>query len=283
MSAGSDTIAILCGGGPLPYSVADAALRSGRNVFLMPIEGAADKARVAGYPHGWISLGQYGRIVRLAREAGARDVVFIGNLVRPSLKDLRFDWRALRALPRIYRAFRGGDDHLLKSIGRIFEGDGFRMLGAHEIAPEILAPAGDFGAFKPSARDVADAARGLAVIDAIGAFDIGQAVVVADNRVLAVEAAEGTDGMLERIAGLRRDGRIKSPEGVGVLVKAAKPSQDRRFDLPSIGPATIAAVSGAGLGGVAIRAGDVIVAEAAAMVAEADRAGLFVTGIAGRP
>jgi UDP-2,3-diacylglucosamine hydrolase len=278
--ADASPIAIICGGGPFPFSVADAALRTGRKVHLMPIEGWADRDRVAAYPHDWVPLGQYGRMVRVARNAGARDVVFIGTLVRPSLKDIRLDWKTIKILPRIYRAFRGGDDHLLRNIGKIFEDDGFRMLGAHEVAPEILAPTGDAGRVRPSAQDIVDATLGLAVLDAMGPFDVGQAVVVADNVVLAVEAAEGTDRMLQRIAALRRDGRIKVPAGRGVLVKAAKPTQDRRFDLPSIGPTTVANVKDAGLAGIAVRAGEVIVAEFTAVTEAADSANLFVTGLA---
>jgi DUF1009 family protein len=246
---------------------------------LLAIEGWADPSRVGVYPHGWITLGRYGQITALARKAGARDVVFIGTVIRPSFRNLSLDLKTLKVLPQLYRAFRGGDDHLLSRIGEIFEKDGFRLLGAHEVAPEILAPEGTLTQKPPSPADREDAILGLAVIDAMGSFDIGQAVVVCAKRILAVEAAEGTDRMLARIAELRRDGRIKTPVGAGVLVKAAKPTQDRRFDLPSIGPATVAAVKDAGLAGIAARAGDVIVAEATAMIEAADQAGVFVAGL----
>lgn len=277
--AAPSPLAIICGGGSLPFAVADAAARNGRPVFLFAIEGWADAQAVAKYPHAWVAIGQFGRVRRLAREAGCRDIVCIGALLRPALRAIRLDWPTIRLLPRLYRLFRGGDDHLLSGLGQIFEEHGFRMLGAHEVAPEILMPEGPLGRCQPSPRDLADAARGLALIEAIGSFDIGQAVVVADGRVLAVEAAEGTDGMLARVAELRRSGRITLESGVGVLVKAPKPRQDRRLDLPSIGPSTVAGVQQAGLAGIAVRAGEVIVAEAAAMANEADRAGIFVIGL----
>jgi hypothetical protein len=113
----------------------------------------------------------------------------------------------------------------------------------------------------------------------MGPFDVGQAVVVADNHVLAVEAAEGTDNLVLRLADLRRQGRVATPERVGVLVKAPKPAQDRRFDLPAIGPATVTNAARAGLAGIAVAAGNTIIADAAETVAAADDAGIFLAGV----
>jgi UDP-2,3-diacylglucosamine hydrolase len=279
----SSPLAIVCGSGQLPFAVADAVLRRGRGVLLLAFQGWADPQAVARYPHHWIAVGQLGTGWRLAHEAGCRDVVCIGGLVRPTARTLRLDWTTIKLLPRLYRLFRGGDDHLLSGLGRLFEENGFRMLGAHEVAPEILIPEGSLGRCQPSARDRADIARGFALIAAIGAFDVGQAAVVADDRVLAIEAAEGTDAMLARIAELRRAGRLSAPVGTGVLVKAPKPAQDQRFDMPSIGPATVQAASDAGLAGIGVRAHGVMVAEPEALVEAADRAGLFVTGVVPGP
>jgi DUF1009 family protein len=276
-------LAIFCGSGRLPFAVADAVLRRGRAVLLLAFKGWADPQSVARYPHHWIAVGQFGTGWRLAHQAGCRDVVCIGGLVRPTVHTLRFDWTTIKLLPRLYRVFRGGDDHLLSGLGQLFEEHGFRMLGAHEVAPEILIPEGSLGRCHPSERDRADIACGFALIEAIGTFDVGQAVVVADHRVLAIEAAEGTDAMLARIAELRRSGRLSVPVGTGVLVKAPKPAQDRRFDMPSIGPATVQAAKGAGLVGIGVRAHGVIVAEPEALVAAADGAGLFVTGVVPGP
>src|SRR5262249_22327011 len=160
------------------------------------------------------------------------------------------------------------------NLARLFEERGFRLLGAHEVAPEILMPDGQIGRHEPSARDRADIARGMALLSATGPFDVGQAVVVADNHVLAIEAAEGTDQMLARIAELRSEGRVHSAVGSGVLVKVPKPAQDRRFDLPAIGPSTVAGAAHAGLAGIAVMAGGAIVAEPAEVGAAADRAGI---------
>ncbi len=279
VSGGEGPLAIICGGGSLPYAVAEAVERRGRGVVLFAIRGFADAAAVVRYPHHWFALGQAGRFRRLARAAGCRDVVFIGSLVRPPVSKVRLDWLTLIILPEIIRCYRGGDDHLLSGLARVFERLGFRMVAPQELAPEILAREGTLGRIEPTARDAGDIARGLALIGAIGPFDIGQAVVVADQRVLAVEAAEGTDGMLDRIAALRRAGRIGAPDHVGVLIKAPKPRQDRRFDLPTIGPQTVAGAAQAGLAGLAVVAGATIIAEPARVIEAADRANLFVVGV----
>lgn len=271
-------VAIVCGGGQFPGAVADAVTRRGGRVFLFPIRGWADAQTAARYPHHWIALGQLAPGLRRARAEGCRDIVLIGNLQRPSLWQLRFDLRTLLVLPRIMQAFRGGDDHLLTRVARIIEDQGLRLVGAHEVAPEILVPAGTLGAVQPTERDCADVARGLALIAAIGPFDIGQAVVVANSQVLAVEASEGTDGMLARVAALRREGHIRLPARTGVLVKGPKPGQDRRFDLPSIGPRTVEAAAAAGLAGIAVEAAGAITADLEAMVHAADAAGLFFVG-----
>ncbi|MBX9777957.1 MAG: UDP-2,3-diacylglucosamine diphosphatase LpxI [Xanthobacteraceae bacterium] len=273
-----EPVAIICGGGTLPLTVAAAVGRDGRPVVLFPIHGWADPSAFEGYRHHWLHLGSAGRFRRLAHQEGCRDVVMIGNVIRPAIRDLRFDWLTLRLLPRVFRIFKGGDDTLLSGIAKLFEEHGFRLVGAHEVAPEILVAEGPLGLVKPSAAHEDDIARGFELIAAINAFDVGQAVVVANNRVLAIEAAEGTDQMLDRIAALRAGGRINIPENSGVLVKAPKPTQDRRIDLPSIGPRTIEKATQAKLAGIAVAAGETIIAEPARVAEAADRAGLFVVG-----
>ena len=272
-------LAVMCGGGSLPLAVADHVAARGRRVVLFPLHGAAVPDGFAGRPHHWLYMGQVGKFLKIARAEGCRDLVFIGSLVRPSVWKVRPDWRILTALPRVFAAYRGGDDHLLSSIARWVEEYGFHLLGAHEVAPEILLPPGLFGrvAIDDDAR--ADIALGLDYLRTAGAFDIGQAVVVADRHIVAVEAAEGTDAMLSRVAEMRASGRLRAGAGKGVLVKAVKPGQDRRFDLPSIGPRTVEGVARAGLGGIAMTAGEAIVAEPEELVLAADRAGIFVLGV----
>jgi hypothetical protein len=167
----------------------------------------------------------------------------------------------------------------LSGAASIAESGGLRVIGVRDVAPEIFVPEGVLGRAQPSERDRSDIARAMTLIAALGPFDVGQAAVVANNHVLAVEAAEGTDNMLARIADLRRQNRVTTPPGVGVLVKAPKPGQDRRFDLPSIGPRTIEGAARAGLAGVAVAAGSSIIAEAAEVIAAADREKIFVAGV----
>ena len=279
MATSAGPLGIICGGGSLPIAVAEAAQRQGRRVVLFALRGSADPQMVAAFPHHWGSPGQLGRHFRLFRSEGCRELVFIGSMVRPHLGQIRFDLFTLRLLPRIIRMFRHGDDRLLKEVALIFEEHGFRLLGAHEVAPEILMPAGALGQCRPSESDRADIKHGFALLQATGAFDVGQAAVVSDNRVLAIEAAEGTDQMLMRLAELRQSGRIRARDRVGVLVKAPKPDQDRRFDLPSIGPLTVEGVARAGLAGIAVVAGSTVVAEPDRIAAAADHAKIFVVGV----
>lgn len=279
LAAGEGPVAIICGGGTFPFTVADALLRNNRQVVLFALTGWADAERVKNYPHHWAHVVQLGRFLRLARREGCRDVIFIGTLVRPSLRQLiNFDLATLRVIPRAIRHFRGGDDHLLTGMAKMLEDHGFRLLAAHEVAPEILVQEGSLGQFSPSENDMIDIRHGFTVLHAMGPLDIGQAVVVANHHVIAVEAAEGTDQMLARVAELRRSKRFRAPLGSGVLIKAPKPGQDRRFDLPSIGPRTIEGVAEAGLAGLAVIAGGTIVAEPQIVVQKADRAKVFMTG-----
>src|SRR5262249_19767144 len=187
------------------------------------LKGFADPG-VARFRHEWMPFGAFGTSVRLARKHGIRDLVMIGSVHRPRLRDFRLDWTTLRLLPRLARLYRGGDDHLLSGVGKILDDYGFRLLGVHEVAPELLLPVGVLGAHRPSAEDEADVALGLDLLRALGPFDVGQAVVVSMRRVLGVEAAEGTAGLLTRIAKLRASGQLKLPSAAGVLVKAPKPT-----------------------------------------------------------
>src|SRR4030088_3505931 len=261
----SSPIGLIAGGGVVPFAVADSLIARGINPILFALKGACDPVRGARYRHHWLSLGQFGRAAKLFRAEGCRDLVFIGTLVRPALSELRLDWGTLRVIGRLLTAFRGGDDHLLSGIGRILEQDGFRMVGIKDVAPDLLMPEGCLTRAAPDPNAAADIAKGRDVLGALGRFDIGQAAVVIDSHVVAVEDIEGTDGLLARVARLRDEGRIRAKPGRGVLVKAPKSGQDLRFDLPTIGPRTVQGVAAAGLGGVAIVSGNTIVVEPQAM------------------
>jgi len=275
----SSPIGVVAGGGALPFAVADSLIARGINPVLFALRGACDPVRVERFRHHWISVGQYGRAVSLFRAENCRDLLFIGSLVRPGLSEIRLDWGTLRILGRVLAAFRGGDDHLLSGIGGILERDGFRMVGIRDVAPDLLMPEGCITRAAPDESTMADIARGREVLRALSPYDIGQAAVVIDGHVVGVEDIEGTDGLLARVARLRDEGRIRAKASRGVLVKAPKSGQDLRFDLPTMGPRTVEGAAAAKLAGIAIVAGNTLVVDPQVMIAAADAAGIFVTGL----
>lgn len=267
------TLGILAGGGPFPGRVAAAAKAAGRRVFIVALRGFAEISVISAFPHAVIRMGAAGDILGQLRIAGCTDLVLVGPVRRPSLMDLRPDAEGARIMARIGRAAFAGDDGLLAAIVRVLGEEGFRVLGAHEILTEAVGPRGQLGRIAPDAAAMADIARAAAVVRALGPVDVGQGCVVQQGVVLAVEAIEGTDAMLARAGTLAR------PGPGGVLVKLVKPGQDRRADLPTIGPATLRAAAAAGLRGVAFEAGGTLLIDRAACIEEADRAGVFLVGI----
>ncbi len=266
-------LGIIAGGGPLPGQVAAAGAAAGRPVFIVGLDGFADPAVLAPWPHEIIRLGAAGRILAALRAHGCQDLVMIGPVRRPSLLHLRPDAEGTRILARIGKAAFMGDDGLLAATIRILEEEGFRVIGAHEVMQNTVAPSGVLTRAGPDAQALSDIARGISVARLLGQADVGQGCVVQHGLVLALEAIEGTDAMLSRCRPLHRDG------AGGVLVKLLKPNQDKRADLPTIGPATVRNAAAAGLRGVAFEAGSTILAERDATVAAADAAGLFLFGL----
>ncbi len=264
-------LAIVAGGGSLPLALAEACRTSERPYFLLGLDGFAEPDRLEGHPHRWGRLGAVGRVVATIREEEAAEVVFAGHVRRPSLASLRPDLFTVRLLARV-GAKALGDDGLMRHVVKAFEAEGLRVVEVSSILADTLALPGPLGALAPDETALEDIRRGLEVAEALGRADAGQAVVVQQGIVLAIEAAEGTDRMIARASGLRREGPG------GVLVKVAKPQQDRRMDLPVIGPDTVEAAAAAGLRGIAVEAGGVLVLDREAAIRSADEKGLFVTG-----
>ncbi|HZD25223.1 MAG TPA: UDP-2,3-diacylglucosamine diphosphatase LpxI [Alphaproteobacteria bacterium] len=268
-------LGILAGRGPLPAKVVQASLAAGREVFVIAFRGETEADAVAGVDHAWADIAAVGRTLRLLREAGVEDVVLIGPIDRPNFSRLRPDWRGARLLPKVLKAARRGDDAIMKVVVDDLESEGFRVLGAETVMTALAAPEGAMGRHWPTPDDEADIRRGIEVVAALGRLDIGQAAVVRHGYVLAVEAAEGTDAMLDRCVELRAE------ERGGVLVKLPKPGQERRADLPTIGVTTVERCAAAGLDGIAVAAGGALIDDREAVVAAADRLGLFVFGLSG--
>ena len=267
-------LGLIAGGGDLPSRLLDACRARGREVFVVALEGQAAPALIGhGIPHAWARLGAAGRIVALLREAGVEELVMAGRVVRPSLGALRPDWRALKFLAA--RGGRlGGDDDLLSTIIRAIEAEeGIKVVSVASLLADLPAPPGVLGCHRPGPNDDADIAVGLAAARRLGELDIGQAAVVQQGAVLALEDAEGTDALVERAGALRQPGR--GP----ILVKVRKPQQEVRADPPVIGPETVRRAAAAGFAGIAVDAGGTLVLDRAEAVGLADAAGLFMVGI----
>lgn len=268
------TLGIIAGGGELPLAIAESARSAGRDVFVLALSGAEDA--LWEFPRENSGIGELGKSLSLLKQHGCEEVTFAGRVARPEWSELKLDARGALALPKVAAAALRGDDALMRAMLAIFEKEGFRVIGTAEAAPNLIADAGIYGKYKPDAQALADIAKAREVVRALGQLDIGQAAAVADGLVLAVEAAEGTDAMLERLTNLPKNLRGTSRKRRGVLVKAPKPAQERRVDLPVIGLRTIELASAGGLAGVAVEAGAALLMRKAKLVEEADRAGLFV-------
>lgn len=266
-------LGILAGRGELPARLVSTCRAVGRPFFVVAFTGETDPATVADAPHAWSEATQVGRILGLLREAGCQELCLIGPVGRPDLAHLIPDWQGIKLLPRIAQALRRGDDAVMAVLVGFLEEEGFRVVGAEAVASGLAAPAGALGRLRPSPEDRADIARGVEVVRALGRLDIGQAAVVRQGRVLAVEAAEGTDALLARLVAWRPT----TPSGV--LVKLPKPGQERRADLPTIGLPTLAGAIAAGLAGIACEAGGALLTDRQALATEADAGGVFLYGL----
>ncbi len=271
-------LGVLAGNGVLPANIIDHCLATGRDFFVIAFEGHTNPAilkprRGAGVPHAWVRLGAAGAAIRILRKNGVEELVMAGGIRRPSFASLRPDLWTARFLLRAGVDSRG-DDAVLSAIVSALEGEGFRVVGADDVLPEVLASDGIYGAVSPDDQALGDIALGIEAARGIGAEDIGQAAIVRRGQIVALETAAGTDAMLADCATNRPS------ERAGVLVKVKKPGQERRADLPTIGVKTIEAADRAGLAGVAIEAFGSLVLDREAVIAAADAAGLFIMGVA---
>ena len=270
-------LALIAGGGDLPISVAERCEAEGREVYIVRLDGFADH-RLARWPGDDFGMAQIGGILKAMKGAGCGVVCLAGNVSRPDFKTLKPDFKGATLLPGIVKAASQGDDALLRKILSVFEAEGFAVEGADDILGGETLPTGALGAVTPSPEQLADLRKALHVAEKSGELDIGQGAVVCDGLVLAVEAQEGTDAMLHRVAGLPQDLRGRAGDLKGALGKAPKPIQDLRVDMPVIGPRTLEMAAEAGLAGVGGFSGRLILIDRLEIVATADRLGLFVWG-----
>ncbi|MCI0400184.1 MAG: UDP-2,3-diacylglucosamine diphosphatase LpxI [Gammaproteobacteria bacterium] len=265
-------LGIIAGGGELPASLISICRATGREFFVLAVDGYTDPKLVEDLPHAWTRLGAFETSIQLLRGAGVEELVLAGHARRPSFSGMMPDARLRRLLLHLGFA-ASGDDGLLSGVIKEFEEEGFRVVGLQSIIGDVLAVEGVYTKCEPDEQARLDIARGVKVARALGAEDVGQSVVVQHGMVLGVEAIEGTDALLARCGTLKRDGPG------GVLVKVKKPVQERRVDLPTIGLSTVHGAAGAGLRGIAIEAGGSLVVDRRAVTRAADAAGLFIMGI----
>ncbi|MCA4916211.1 MAG: UDP-2,3-diacylglucosamine diphosphatase LpxI [Phenylobacterium sp.] len=279
MSPVPGRLGLIAGGGDLPLQIARHCVETGRPLFVVRLRGFADPSMDA-FPGEVVGLAEVGRCIRVLKAAGCEAVCLAGNVARPDFAALKPDLRGMAMLPRLALEARRGDDALLRAVLDEFRKEGFAIEGAHEVRSDLVLGAGVLGRHAPDAAHQADIRRALEIARRIGELDIGQGAVVCDGLVLAVEAQEGTDAMLRRVAeevapALRGEaGRRR-----GVLAKAPKPIQETRVDLPTIGPATVRGAARAGLAGLVGEAGRTLVLDREGLVALADELGLFVLGV----
>lgn len=270
--------AIIAGNGLLPIVVAEALEKSGNSPFIVCLKGEADES-LKRFEHDSISVVEFSRLIRILKQAGAKNVILAGGVTqRPLLSDVRLDWTTLCALPRLFRALGRGDDALLRAFIGVLESHGFNMVGAHQIAPDILAPAATvLTATKPSKIELENIRLAHQAAFMLGKLDVGQGAVAVGGRVVALEGVEGTDNMLLRVQQMRAERRM--PQTGGVLVKCAKPIQDERADLPTVGIDTVTNIAAAGLAGIALEAGRTVMLSYRDMIDAADAQGLFIVTI----
>lgn len=268
-------LAIIAGQGSLPVYLARAAALQGRAVILAEMEGHPaqnpDSLPVFAY-----RVEKLGALFKALRKFGAQEVVFAGGVPRPKLDPVKFDLKTMSLAPKFLPALRSGDDGLLRTVLGIFESEGFAVRAAHEVVGDLLPAQGVLTRHQPGPVDKKDAARAMQIVAALSEADVGQGAIVAQGVVLAVEATPGTDEMLDYVAQSAGRWRPDASGQGGVLFKGPKRGQDLRVDLPAIGPDTVTRAQKAGLAGIVIEAGGVMVLDRKDVVDRANDAGLFV-------
>ena len=273
MNTNQRKLGIIAGGGSIPQILINYAKEHQIPYFVLAIEGNADRACFdKTVNHKWIRIGQAGTGFKILKDEGVQDVVMIGTIHRPSLSELVPDLRTAAFFAKIgFRAL--GDDGILRAVVKEFEAENLKVVGVHEIMPDLLTQKGIITKAKPDKQAIADIKRGIEVGMALGSLDVGQSVVVQQGLVLGVEGIEGTDELIKRCKNYQR-------KGVGgVLVKLRKIQQDMRIDLPTIGTATIENAYKSGLRGVAVHEGNALIVNQDEVIKLANQYKMFVIGI----
>ncbi len=263
------TTALIAGRGGLPAALVSAMADK---PLIAAIEGFAPEGLAVDLPFHVERLMPF---LRALQDRGIATVVFAGAVTRPRLDPALLDPATAAMLPRLMQAMAAGDDATLRAVIDIFTESGFAVAGVGDVAPALI-PGPGLLCGTLTDRDHSDATRAASIVAALGAVDVGQGAVVAQGLCLGVEALAGTDALLAAVTALPASLRADPVRGRGLLYKAAKPGQDRRIDLPTLGPDTLRAAHAAGLGGIAFEAGAVICLNLPEMQRLADALGLFL-------
>jgi len=266
------TLGMIAGSGMMPVEIIKYCKEKGIDIFVVGLDPFASEEQLKDAPHSFAKIGEAGKIMKAFKNNNVHDIVLAGGIKRPSFKEMIPDWEGVKIITKL-AVKKMSDDNLFRAVMDEIENRGFKVVGIEEVVPEMLFFEGIYGKIKPSDEDMDDINRGITVAKALGAVDVGQAVVVQEGMVLAVEAIEGTDMMLSRAATVKKKG--KSP----IMVKVLKPGQDMRVDLPAIGLQTIEQLKKYGIGGIAVEAGGILMIEREAVVKMADEEGIFIIGV----
>ena len=272
MMKNGQILGLIAGSGMMPVEIIKHCNKNNIPIFVIGLESFATEDQLAEAPHTFAKIGEVGKMMKALRAHNVRDIVLAGGIKRPSFKELIPDWEGVKIVAKLAMK-KMSDDNLFRAVINEIEARGFKILGIEEVVPDMLFQEGVYGKVKPSKEDMDDIERGWTVAKAIGAVDVGQAVVVQEGLVLAMEAIEGTDMVLSRAASLRKEG--KKP----IMVKVLKPGQDMRVDLPAIGLQTMDLFIKYGIGGIAVEAGGILLIEKDAVIKKADENGIFIIGL----
>ena len=270
-------IGLIAGGGDLPKHVVRAAEQGGHDVSVIALKGFAEASDFTDVKS--LGLAEFGKMTKALKKVKATHICFAGIVKRPDFKKLKPDLKAMFHMGGAIKAAKQGDDALMRYLLELFEKEGFEVIAPQDVCKSLLLPEGILGSVPLSVAHKEDAKTACKIASKIGALDIGQAAVVCQGVVLAVEAQEGTDAMLKRVADLPFEIRGSVTERKGVLAKMIKPTQETRVDLPTIGPATIENAAAAGLAGIVAEGGGAFIIDREKVIALADEAGLFIAGL----
>ena len=277
MTGATGKLGLIAGGGELPHAIARRCEAEGRPLYIVRLDGFAD-GHLERWPGATFGMAEIGGILKALKQQGCVAVCLAGTVSRPDFRRLKPDLKGASVLPGIIAAATKGDDALLRKILSVFETEGYGVEGADDILGGETLPDGALGGVMPTPEQLLDLKKALHVAEKAGELDIGQGAVVCDGLVLAVEAQEGTDAMLARVAGLPADLRGSATDRRGALGKAPKPIQDLRVDMPVIGARTVEMAAAAGLAGIGGIADRLILINRQSIIDAADRLGLFIWG-----